>query len=400
MPDKPTYAELEQRVRGLEDEPRKRRQTEQALRESEERFRIMADGLPLIIWVHDADGRQEFVNRTFCDFFGMKAEDACGMEWEKLVHPSDKEGYLNKFLACVRDRREFHAETRVLRTDGEWRWIESWGRPRFSPSGEFLGFVGASADITGRKESEAKIRDLMENLEAKVRERSAEIEKANRELTKEMTGRKALSKRLVDILETDRRKLSASLHDSLGQNLVGIKMQLESFCGRVSGTDEELDRLLKEMKSRLAGMIEDVRETSRDLRPSVLDKLGLAPALRALKEKFEKAEDMKVDFYTRDCEHRFDPAVELALYRIAQESLSNIVKHARTHSVNMSLIKTGETLQLSIEDDGDGFDPDDPELMPQGILIMKERVRLCDGELIVESSAGRGTVVIARMPLG
>jgi len=131
-----------------------RKHTEQVLRESESRFRAMADGLPLIVWIHDAKGRQEFVNRTFCEFFGVSAEVAAGDGWQLLMHPEDAESYTREFLACVQTRRPFHAEVRVQAADGQWHWIESWGRPRFGPSGAFLGFVGTSADTTKRRQAE------------------------------------------------------------------------------------------------------------------------------------------------------------------------------------------------------------------------------------------------------
>ncbi|MCD6041459.1 MAG: histidine kinase [Burkholderiales bacterium] len=136
-----------------------RKRSEAALRESEDRFRSFTDSLPLIVWVHDADGAQEFVNRTFCEFFGVSREEMRAGRWQMLMHPEDGEAYSAAFFEAVRDRRPFHGEVRVRRHDGEWRWIESWGRPRFSPSGEFLGFVGTSADITERKRAERKVRE-------------------------------------------------------------------------------------------------------------------------------------------------------------------------------------------------------------------------------------------------
>lgn len=143
---------------GLSTEITERKAAEEQLRESEARFRTMADGLPLIIWVHDADGGQEFVNRTFCEFFGVTPEQAAGQGWQLLMHPDDAAPYLEEFLSCVRDRRPFHAEVRVRNAAGEWRNIESWGRPRFGTSGELLGFVGTSADITERRAAEVALR--------------------------------------------------------------------------------------------------------------------------------------------------------------------------------------------------------------------------------------------------
>jgi PAS domain S-box-containing protein len=143
------------------------------LRESETRFRLMANGLPHIVWVHDASGRQEFVNSTFCEFFGVSPEEMTGDRWRQLMHPEDQDGYLDEFVRCVRERRPFHAETRVLRADGEWRWIESFARPRQSGDGRFLGFVGTSVDISERKAAEADLQRARDEalLSANARER-------------------------------------------------------------------------------------------------------------------------------------------------------------------------------------------------------------------------------------
>jgi PAS domain S-box-containing protein len=152
-----------------------RKQKEAALLESEERFRTMADGLPLIIWVHESNGNQHFVNKTFLEFFGLSSNEISDRRWHILLHPDDAEEYVNEFKACVHDRRLFHAQARVRRADGEWRWIQCWARPRFSSSGEYLGHVGTSADITEQKlgeevllRSEQQLRDVMDNMVALI----------------------------------------------------------------------------------------------------------------------------------------------------------------------------------------------------------------------------------------
>jgi len=150
-----------------------RKATEAALRESEARFRVMADGVPLIIWVHDAQGHQEFVNRTFLEFFGIPAAAGAGDGWRLVMHPDDAEAYVDEFMSCTRERRSFHGETRVHDAAGEWRWLESWGRPRFSEDGEFLGMVGTSADVTERKVVEQELLEMKAELEDRVAERTA-----------------------------------------------------------------------------------------------------------------------------------------------------------------------------------------------------------------------------------
>jgi len=153
-----------------------RHAAEEALRESEQRFRIMADGLPLMIWVHNDRGELQFVNQAYLEFFGVTPEQVAGPKWHPLVHPEDLAAYEREFSACVRERRPFHAEVRVRRFDGEWRCIESRARPRFSDFGEFLGMVGSSPDITERKEMEEALRAS----EAQERASRNQAEAANR----------------------------------------------------------------------------------------------------------------------------------------------------------------------------------------------------------------------------
>ena len=148
-----------------------RKRAEEALRESEERFRIMADSCPTIILVIDAEGGNRFVNRTYREYFGVTDEQVEGDKWQPLLHPDDAPEYIGALSRAVRERAPFRAEARARRADGEWRWIASYGEPRFSPGGEFLGHTATCMDITDRKqaeealrESESRLRNLSDNL--------------------------------------------------------------------------------------------------------------------------------------------------------------------------------------------------------------------------------------------
>lgn len=139
--------------------------------EGEAQFCEITDGLPLIVWVHDAAGAQKLVNATFCEFFGVSREALGGDTWQAFMHPDDVDRYTSEFFASIRERRSFHAEARVKAADGTWRWLESWGRPRTTSRGEFRGMIGTSADVTARKEAEAalaeseeRFRSLAENI--------------------------------------------------------------------------------------------------------------------------------------------------------------------------------------------------------------------------------------------
>ncbi|MGA3134076.1 MAG: PAS domain S-box protein [Terracidiphilus sp.] len=148
-----------------------RKRAEEALQESEKRFRAMADGCPTPMWISGAEGGVNFTNRTFREFFGVPHEFAEGHKWQLLIHPDDLPEFAGEHSRAVRTHTTFKAEARVRRADGEWRWIIAHSEPRFSPSGEFLGHVGISTDITERKQaeqalkdSEEKFRQLAENI--------------------------------------------------------------------------------------------------------------------------------------------------------------------------------------------------------------------------------------------
>jgi PAS domain S-box-containing protein len=139
-----------------------RKRAEQAVVESEERFRIMADGCPSMLWVTDAEGGNQFINRAYRQFCGVTSEQAARENWQLLIHPDDAAEYVGAFHRAVSEHTSFRAEVRVQRTDGEWRWFGSNAEPRFSQSGEFLGHIGLSADITERRRANEALRESEE----------------------------------------------------------------------------------------------------------------------------------------------------------------------------------------------------------------------------------------------
>ena len=139
-----------------------RKRTEEALHESEDRFRLMADACPTMIWLTDAEGGVHFINRMYRDFTGATQEEVEGGKWQLLVHPEDAPAYIDAFQSAVRERAPFRAEARVRRTDGEWRLLGSNALPRLSEGGAFAGHIGLSADITERSQSEQALRNSEE----------------------------------------------------------------------------------------------------------------------------------------------------------------------------------------------------------------------------------------------
>ncbi len=239
-----------------------RKQAEEALRESEERFRTMADGLPLMIWVTDAHGDMLFVNRTYRDFFGVTFDQVRGPAWQPLVHPEDAPSYIGKFLACTREHGPFLAEARVRRADGQWRWVESHGVPLLSPAGDFLGFVGGSPDITERKQAEESLRELNATLETRVSRRTAELEHRARQLQK-------LALELSQAEEQERRRLAEILHDDLQQQLAAVKFHLGILSSRTRD-DPGVQKSVAQLDKMLRDAIETSRSLSHELSPAVM----------------------------------------------------------------------------------------------------------------------------------
>ena len=173
---------------GIAKDITEQRLWEESLRESEERFRIMADSCPTIIWVTDAEGTNQLANRIHREFFGVDPAQWDCDRWALLLHPDDRSEYLGSFRRAVQERTPFRAEARVQRSDGEWRWIASYAEPRLSPTGEFLGHVGISPDITDRKQSEETLQRAKDAAEAANRSKSEFLANMSHEIRTPMNG--------------------------------------------------------------------------------------------------------------------------------------------------------------------------------------------------------------------
>jgi signal transduction histidine kinase len=273
--------------------------------------------------------------------------------------------------------------------------------------------------------------EARETLETRVKERTAELERRNleqqrmnRQLGAEIEKRKryelelkaqgerilwehrqraALSKKLVELLEKDRREISAALHDGIGQTLAGCLMKLDQL-ERETNMDE-LAPSIRDIRCSLSDSLTTAKTICHSLRSDILDRLGLVPAVRTLIEDMEERQKLPIRLFAKGVPEQVNGESALAVYRIIQESLANVVKHARAEEVFINLNRRGRDLIVTIEDDGTGFDPG--SLLsgvdlegPLGLLIMKERARQVGGRLHIESQAGKGTQIIAEIPLG
>src|SRR4051812_18842654 len=204
-------------------------------------------------------------------------------------------------------------------------------------------------------------------------------------------------RRVVQAQEAERSRLARELHDETGQALTSILLGLKPLEEALA--DHPARAALAELREHVVSPLQDVRRLAVELRPAVLDDFGLVPALERLTDAFASQSGMRVDFHSALGELRLPSEVETTLYRVVQESLTNIVKHANAHNISASIARRGSTVAAVIEDDGAGFDQRAVREDGVGLLGMRERLSFVDGRLEIESRAGAGTTIVAEVPV-
>jgi signal transduction histidine kinase len=272
----------------------------------------------------------------------------------------------------------------IVMLDG--RVLDVLVKPFFGDQGEVKGVIGVARNISERKEVEINLKRL------------------NEQLIEEHKQKKLLSQRLVQLLETGYHQISMELHDHIGQTLITLKMDLDMLSLKFKKADSAKKTLIENAKKKILQAIEDIEKIAYGLRPSMIDTLGLVCSLRDLFSQIKKHKGIEIHFFTRDIPRRFDQAKELAIFRVVQEALTNILKHSHAKKCLVNLVKEGNFVVLSVEDDGVGFKQERrwgslkgrPSL---GLLIMKERVEQVKGEFTLEARVRGGVHLLARIPL-
>jgi glucose-6-phosphate-specific signal transduction histidine kinase len=260
-----------------------------------------------------------------------------------------------------------------------------------------------------RKRLEEALQKIQAELEKRVQDRTAELSQVNRVLQAEIAQREQAKKarlqvlqRLADAEETERSRISRELHDRLGQDLTGLKLGIQLV--RQQGpfappVQESLGRL----EQIADGLMRDIHRLAWELHPAALDDLGLEMVLRHYLAEWSKNNQVPVDFHSEGMETRRLPLpLETMLYRITQEALTNVTRHANAKRVSVLLERRPDLVSLIVEDDGSGFDASIPASVAQGklgLLGMRERVTLAGGTLEIESTPGAGTTLFVRVPL-
>jgi PAS domain S-box-containing protein len=397
------------RIVGTHFDLTERKRAEAALRESEERLTLAFAGAQEGVWDWNLETGAVVYSPRWKHMLGYSDEEIEPhvRAWERLLHPDDRPRADQLNQSVRRGERTYEGEFRLRHKDGHYIHVLSRGFPVcHEPGGPVVRIVGTHFDLTERKQAEEMLRGAHEELEVRVRERTAELARANRSLREEMgereraeRARTELLTRLVFAQEDERRRIAREMHDQFGEQLTALGLRvgmLKAACGDRRDLCEQVEAL----EIVAAELDRDVDALVWELRPTALDDLGLRAALANYVQNWSKRVSISAELHASGLlDDRLASEAETTLYRIAQEALTNVAKHAQAENVDVILERRSDHVLLIVEDDGVGFDPGDARTAGQGfgLLGMQERAALMGATLQIESAAGKGTTILVRM---
>ncbi|MFT5589880.1 MAG: PAS domain S-box-containing protein [Bradyrhizobium sp.] len=293
------------------------------------------------------------------------------------VHPDDREGSEAEFARCLRERCDYKYEKRILRRDGTVRYIRAWNRTVVDAAGQPVRLIGSWLDITEHRVAEQVLRQTQESL---------------RKLGAHQEHNK----------ENERKRIAREIHDELGAILTGIKAYHAVAIDQVSRYGIPPFDSLAEANRLANEAIGTVRRVITDLRPSVLDELGIWSAIEWVAERITARAGLLLNLQIDDhiLPGRLDAERSIALFRIVQEALTNVQRHARATHVSLQILRTGDALHIDIKDNGIGLNTEQVEQQESwGLLGMRERIGHFGGTLYIAGNPGHGTTVSVLMPL-
>lgn len=358
---------------------------------TQENLRKMADIIPAMIWMTDANAQCIFLNQAWLQFTGDELQRALGEGVLSAFHPDDRENTTRQYFDAVQRLETFAIEYRVRRFDGEYRWVLGVGSPRLDDQGRLLGYVGCVVDIHEQKQVEAALRQSEERL----RELNETLEQQVIERTRQLSEREAslaiLNQQLTRAEQKERLRLSQVLHDQAQQSLVATKMRIA--LAEMDATPETASEL-QAARTALDEAIETLRTLAVELYPPILHARGLGAGLEWLGGKMQRHHDLMVDL---DIDFAAEPKNQLLrdlLFHTARELLLNVVKHAKIDRCELRLSKQQERIVLEVIDDGIGFDETSALSASEqsiGLFHIRERLRHANGELTIVTAPGQGT---------
>jgi len=341
---------------------------EEALRESEERFRLIANTAPVMIWMTGADKRIAYLNQTWLDYTGRRLDAVLGQRRTDVLQPDEAERCREVYEKAFERREPFQMEHLLRRHDGEYRKVVTTGVPRYNVEGPFVGYIGTAIDITERKLAEEAL--------------------------------STVSQKLIEAHEEERRRIARELHDDINQRLALVSVRLGDLKQSPPASAADLEQAIGGLCQEVADLGADIQALSHRLHPSRLELLGLEAAATAFGEELSNRHGVRIDVHVENIPKALPPEIALCLYRVLQEALQNVVKHSEPPHADVSLKGRTSDISLTIKDSGAGFDPHEAMRgRGLGLTSMRERVKVVDGQLSIRSERGRGTMIQAVVPL-
>jgi PAS domain S-box-containing protein len=396
----------------------KSKQTEEALKSNLVQISTILESVGDGVYGVNTNGNTIFVNSALLRMTGYQEKELIGKNLHFILRHTRSDGAAYErtdcpILATLTQGETFFnvADEVIWRKDGTSFPVEYTSAP-ITEQGEITGAVVVIRDITERRQIEQERKRLNQKLEQRVVERTIQLEAVIKELESEILERRrteeklqryterlqVLSNRLIEVQEAERRYIAQELHDEIGQSLTGIKLALDMM---IKLPTDNMEPCLNEVQKMIQELLRRVRSISLDLRPSMLDDLGLLPTLLWHFDRFTTQTNIRVKFRHDGLNTRFRPEVETAAYRIAQEALTNVARHACISEVDVLFKADREKLFIHIEDKGVGFDYSSAKVSGNsaGLKGMNERLSMLGGRMTVDSSPGYGTKLTATIPV-
>lgn len=385
-----------------------RKQAEKKLRESEENYRVIVNQAVAGIFKLDLNGNITFSNQRFCEMLDYTCEELLEMSAGQIVYTEDMPRNNWLFKRLKNQGLSYEIEKRLVRKDGSLVWVNNQVSPVFDRAGSAESVIVVSVDITERRRAEETLQQVNDELEHRVINRTRQLSDLNEELKKEIgererveADRERLLRRVVSAQEDERQRIAREMHDQLGQNLSALALKLS-----VLKNDYDQQPVLREHFASLKKIVKqldaDVGYLIHVLRPTALDDFGLVVALSNYVRNWSKQCGIRAELHKSGMEKdRLTSEIETVLYRITQEALTNVAKHANAENVDILLERRSDQVSLIIEDDGGGFDVEqayDASEKRLGLINMRDRAALVGGTLAVESNPGAGATVVVRIP--
>jgi len=371
------------------------KRADEALRESEEKFRTFMETVSDLMHIIDKDGNLTYVNDAMARTLGYSKDEMIGVHLTEVLSKEEAKRDFGRKLQELVTTGEIDIESVWLTKDGK----EIYGQTKvvavYDRDGNFAGGRGILRDITERKRAEEELQQARDELEIRVEQRTADLARVNEQL-------RSLASELSLAEERMRRRIAMDVHDHVGQNLAISKIKIESL--RESAASPELAEDLEEIRNLISQTIESTRSLTFELSPPVLYELGFEAAVewlvRQTRQQYGLSADFKADGQTKP----LDNNVRILLFQAVRELLVNVAKHAQAHNVTVSTRRVRNEIRVSVEDDGVGFDiskagSHDYKTGGFGLFSIRERLGHIGGHLEIQSKPGRGTRVTLTAPI-